>query len=265
MPNSPELIRSAQSELIRLGCLTGKPDGSLSAPTSAALGRYMKIEGQPSEKVSVTQTLVAELTKHTSRVCPIECKSGRDLEGRDLRRRREGQAAGHGVASQARRRGQAAPQAGQPHPSAKSRAGPEARAGSAARAAAGRRAAEHRERRRWRCPAGGSEHDQLALASEPLALYAVGLPSAPDRLIGANRGGLPVRRDAAANRGLFAQDQRWLLASQSRLGFWPHAVSATEMFGAGAQRATPESEPGLSGLARGAIYVRAPLATSHSY
>ena len=80
-PNSPELIRSAQSELIRLGCLTGKPDGSLSAPTSAALGRYMKIEGQPSEKVSVTQALVAELTKHTSRVCPIECKSGETLKG----------------------------------------------------------------------------------------------------------------------------------------------------------------------------------------
>ena len=80
-PNSPELIRSAQAELIRIGCLTGKPDGSLTAPTSAALSRYMKIEGQPSEKVSVTQALVAELTKHATRVCPTECKSGETLKG----------------------------------------------------------------------------------------------------------------------------------------------------------------------------------------
>jgi hypothetical protein len=81
MPNSPELIRSAQAELIRLGCLTGKVDGSLSAPTSAALSRYMKIAGQPSDNVSVTQTLVTELTKHATRVCPIECKSGETLKG----------------------------------------------------------------------------------------------------------------------------------------------------------------------------------------
>ena len=81
MPNSPELIRSAQAELIRLGCLTGKADGSLTAPTSAALIRYMKIEGQPSEKVSVTETLVAELSKHATRVCPIECKAGETLKG----------------------------------------------------------------------------------------------------------------------------------------------------------------------------------------
>jgi len=81
MPNSPELIRSAQVELIRIGCLSGKPDGSLTAPTSAALSRYMKIGGQPSDKVSVTQILVAELSKHATRVCPIECKSGETLKG----------------------------------------------------------------------------------------------------------------------------------------------------------------------------------------
>jgi Caspase domain len=81
MPNSPELVRSAQAELVRLGCLTGKVDGTLNAPTSAALSRYMKIEGQPSENVSVTQALVAELTKHATRVCPIECKTGETLKG----------------------------------------------------------------------------------------------------------------------------------------------------------------------------------------
>jgi len=81
MPNSPELIRSAQSELVRIGCFKGKADGTLGAPTSAALGKYMSIQGQPTENVSVTTKLVEELAKHTTRVCPIECKSGETLKG----------------------------------------------------------------------------------------------------------------------------------------------------------------------------------------
>jgi Caspase domain len=81
LPNSPELVRSAQTQLVRLGCLTGKIDGTLNAPTQSALGRYMAIEGQPSENASVTEGLVAELTRHTSRVCPIECKGGETLKG----------------------------------------------------------------------------------------------------------------------------------------------------------------------------------------
>jgi hypothetical protein len=81
MPNSPELIRAAQGELVRIGCLTGKPDGAINPATSAALSRYMKIGGQPTENVSVTEALVGELTKHASRVCPIECKDGETLKG----------------------------------------------------------------------------------------------------------------------------------------------------------------------------------------
>jgi hypothetical protein len=81
MPNSPELIRAAQTQLVRVGCLTGKVDGTMNAPTKSALNRYMSIGGQPTENVSVTQALVTELTKHATRVCPIECKSGETLKG----------------------------------------------------------------------------------------------------------------------------------------------------------------------------------------
>ena len=81
LPNSFELVRSAQTELIRIGCLTGKTDGALNAPTSAALSHYMTIVGQPADKVSVTEALVAELAKHATRVCPIECKTGETLKG----------------------------------------------------------------------------------------------------------------------------------------------------------------------------------------
>ncbi|WP_249125768.1 caspase family protein [Bradyrhizobium manausense] len=83
LPNSPQLVTSAQTELVRLGCLTGKPDGKLSDSTKAALGRYFMIGGQPVEadKISVTQDLVAELSKHATRVCPIQCKSDQTLKG----------------------------------------------------------------------------------------------------------------------------------------------------------------------------------------
>ena len=81
LPNSPELVRSAQAELVRLGCLTGKADGTLDPPTKNALGRYMSIEGQPFDNVSVTEALVAELAKHTTRVCPLECKAGEHAQG----------------------------------------------------------------------------------------------------------------------------------------------------------------------------------------
>ncbi len=81
LPNSPELLRAAQTQLIRLGCLTGKIDGTLNPTTRTALGRYLSIEGQPTENASVTEGLVAELAKHATRVCPIECRSGETLKG----------------------------------------------------------------------------------------------------------------------------------------------------------------------------------------
>ena len=80
-PNSPELVRSAQNELIRLGCLTARADGKLGAPTTSALSRYLTIEGQSAANPGVTEALVAELTKHTTRVCPLECKAGETLKG----------------------------------------------------------------------------------------------------------------------------------------------------------------------------------------
>jgi hypothetical protein len=81
LPNSPELVRSAQTQLVRLGCLTGKVDGAFNAPTKSALSRYLSIEGQPTGDPSVTETLVTELNKRTTRVCPLECKSNETLRG----------------------------------------------------------------------------------------------------------------------------------------------------------------------------------------
>jgi len=79
-PNSPELIRSAQTQLARLGCLAGKADDTLNT-TKSALGRYMSVKGQPSDHTDVTEGLVADLTKQTARVCPLECKTGETAKG----------------------------------------------------------------------------------------------------------------------------------------------------------------------------------------
>jgi hypothetical protein len=81
MPNSPQLVRSAQSELARIGCLQGKPDGELSGTTKAALGRYFNAKGKASDETTVTEGLVSELGKQSGRVCPLECKSGEIAKG----------------------------------------------------------------------------------------------------------------------------------------------------------------------------------------
>ncbi|KIZ47999.1 MULTISPECIES: caspase family protein [Rhodopseudomonas] len=82
MPNSPELVRSAQTELNRIGCDAGGVDGDLGPSTKGALGRYLAVKGKSSDdEVSVTEALVAELTGHSGRVCPLECKSGEIAKG----------------------------------------------------------------------------------------------------------------------------------------------------------------------------------------
>jgi hypothetical protein len=81
LPNSPELIRSAQTQLARLGCFSDKVDGVLNDKTQTALGRYLSIKGEPSGDGTVTEGLVSELTSQTDRACPLECKTGQMAKG----------------------------------------------------------------------------------------------------------------------------------------------------------------------------------------
>jgi Caspase domain len=70
-PNSPQLVLTAQTELVRLGCpIPGKPNGALNAETKTALARFMTVKGRPTDNLTVTEALVTELTKQTDRVCP---------------------------------------------------------------------------------------------------------------------------------------------------------------------------------------------------
>ena len=76
--DTPEQVRSAQGELIRLGCFTGTADGRLDAATIAAILRYLDKQGiKPSGDVHISDDLIAELTKQTARVCPLVCPPGK--------------------------------------------------------------------------------------------------------------------------------------------------------------------------------------------
>jgi hypothetical protein len=80
VPNvdTPDQVRSAQGQLIRLGCFTGSADGRLDAATIAAILLYLDKQGiKPSGDVHITDDLIAELTKQSGRVCPLVCPPGK--------------------------------------------------------------------------------------------------------------------------------------------------------------------------------------------
>ena len=139
-PNSPELVRSAQTELVRLGCLSAKADGKLDDKTMSALSRYLKIEGQPADKPSVTEALVTELSKHATRVCPVQCDQGQTLKGETCVADHKPEAApaialgkSNGGEDAARRRQQATGEQAQPRRPKSAPEAPRARAQALAR------------------------------------------------------------------------------------------------------------------------------------
>jgi hypothetical protein len=83
LPNvdTPEQVRAAQQELVRLGCFSGAADGRLDAATAAALMLYLSKQGiKPSGDVRVTDGLIADLRKQTARVCPLACPPGKVVD-----------------------------------------------------------------------------------------------------------------------------------------------------------------------------------------
>src|SRR5262245_38269838 len=73
--NTPELVLAAQGELRRLGCFTGRQDGSLSAATKEAVQRYLSQKGEPVSEIRITGDLVADLKGENQRVCVANTKS----------------------------------------------------------------------------------------------------------------------------------------------------------------------------------------------
>jgi len=81
-PNSPELVRAAQTQLARIGCISDTPDGVLGPNTKSALTRYLAAKGRKSgSDIDVTEAMVAGLKKEGGRVCMPECKADETLKG----------------------------------------------------------------------------------------------------------------------------------------------------------------------------------------
>lgn len=79
--DTPELVRSAQIELRRLGCFSGREDGALNGPTREAIERFLALRGQSSRDVKVTSSFVSDLRDQDGRVCPLTCARGQHPEG----------------------------------------------------------------------------------------------------------------------------------------------------------------------------------------
>jgi hypothetical protein len=79
--NTPELIHSAQIELSRLGCFSGKADGTLNAATKSGINRYLSRRGSPDPDVVVTESFVSELRDQQLKNCQLDCPSGQTADG----------------------------------------------------------------------------------------------------------------------------------------------------------------------------------------
>jgi hypothetical protein len=79
--NTSELIHAAQIELSRLGCFSGKPDGTLNAATKTGIDRYLSRRGRPDPDVVVTESFISELQNQKLKNCQLDCPSGQMADG----------------------------------------------------------------------------------------------------------------------------------------------------------------------------------------
>jgi hypothetical protein len=74
-------IASAQKQLGRIGCFAGVANGQMNDATQSAITRYLTQKGRQVTQTDVTDDLVSELSKQSSRVCPVECPEGQTVSG----------------------------------------------------------------------------------------------------------------------------------------------------------------------------------------
>ena len=96
--NTPELIRTAQGELRRLGCFAGRDDGTLNGATREALQRYLAQKGLPSRDAKVTENSGARSQGRGRPGVPALLLARRASGGRPLHRRRQAREEGRAEA-----------------------------------------------------------------------------------------------------------------------------------------------------------------------
>jgi hypothetical protein len=68
--DTPALVRSAQKELRRLGCFSGRESGSLDERTRDAVKKYLSERGRSAAAIAITDDFVSDLKANRRRVCP---------------------------------------------------------------------------------------------------------------------------------------------------------------------------------------------------
>ena len=76
-----DVVRSAQTELTRIGCYTGSNDGVMSDNAKNALSRYLSAKGLSTSDLTVTDTLIMTLQKQQPITCLRTCPTGQTLSG----------------------------------------------------------------------------------------------------------------------------------------------------------------------------------------
>jgi uncharacterized caspase-like protein len=79
--NTIELVTAAQTELKRLGCFSGRPDGKMGDKTHEALKTYLKERDLPTDELDVTDDLIKDMKDQGERVCPLECDRNEVAKG----------------------------------------------------------------------------------------------------------------------------------------------------------------------------------------
>ena len=79
--NTPELIKSAQTQLARINCYSGTATGQMSDATRASLVRYLGVKKRPTSDTKVTEELVSELGKQAALTCPTICPASQVAQG----------------------------------------------------------------------------------------------------------------------------------------------------------------------------------------
>ncbi len=79
--NTPELIKSAQTQLARINCYAGTATGVMNDATRVSLTRYLTVKKRPANDVKVTEGLVSELSKQAALTCPTICPGGQTAQG----------------------------------------------------------------------------------------------------------------------------------------------------------------------------------------
>lgn len=76
-----ELTLSTQAELVRLGCLAGHADGKWGLGSRKALQNYADRQGVKLASLEPTAALLERLRAVGTRICPLACEDGMEVQG----------------------------------------------------------------------------------------------------------------------------------------------------------------------------------------